>query len=144
MCNCTRFQPNSFSKWANAVRIFSTQEPITAKLIIFSSSNLFTTVLFFGFYCFGTSKVRNLFSNSIIVVVKAFKGILVYCFIVLDENECQNSPNLCASPSTCENIGGSYYCKCPSGYNKKSGTKDQCEGRTSLFLITRDQCRKCN
>ena len=75
-------------------------------------------------------KFRNVFFNTIIFVVQA----KVYnLFIICEVNECQISPNLCTSLSTCENNWDSYYCKCPGGYNKKAGAKDQCEGGSTVY-----------
>ncbi|KAG7592476.1 Protein kinase-like domain superfamily [Arabidopsis thaliana x Arabidopsis arenosa] len=37
-----------------------------------------------------------------------------------DINECINSRHNCSEPSTCENVRGSFNCKCPSGYRKDS------------------------
>ena len=47
--------------------------------------------------------------------------------ILADVNECLN-PITCIEPATCENTVGSYKCKCPSGYIKKPGAYNQCQG----------------
>ena len=49
-------------------------------------------------------------------------------------DECQN-PNTCISPATCENTVESYKCHCPTGYTKKPGSNNECQGMALFWLI---------
>ena len=51
----------------------------------------------------------------------------IYCFFLIDVNECNNVPSVCHQNATCTNSEGSYSCQCGNGYSGDG--KINCTGK---------------
>lgn len=58
--------------------------------------------------------------------------VMTICVVVLDVDECRQTPGLCGNNSVCSNTKGGYECLCKKGYVKSN---DKCIGKKFDFLL---------